>query len=87
MSEPTTQAMLDHAEPESTDAAAEAVLSPMDRVKLARDPQRPHTLDYIRELFSNFIGASPQAISVDRAVSKSMPSPLKAAVEPKVLQP
>lgn len=38
------------------------VLSPMDRVKLARDPQRPHTLDYIRELFSNFIelhGRSP----------------------------
>ncbi|MGN6031971.1 MAG: acetyl-CoA carboxylase carboxyltransferase subunit alpha [Thermomicrobiales bacterium] len=27
----------------------------MDRVRLARDPQRPHTLDYIRELFSSFI--------------------------------
>lgn len=49
----TTQGVTDApstATPETT-----AVLSPMDRVKLARDPQRPHTLDYIRELFSNFI--------------------------------
>ncbi len=30
-------------------------LSPMDRVRLARDPQRPGTLDYIAELFSNFV--------------------------------
>jgi len=30
-------------------------LSPMDRVRLARDPQRPGTLDYIAELFSDFV--------------------------------
>ncbi|MGC4107321.1 MAG: acetyl-CoA carboxylase carboxyltransferase subunit alpha [Thermomicrobiales bacterium] len=52
------QAILDHTETEAVtpgDAPAEVTLSPMDRVRLARDPQRPHTLDYIRELFSNFI--------------------------------
>jgi acetyl-CoA carboxylase carboxyl transferase subunit alpha len=30
-------------------------LSAMDRVRLARDPQRPSTLDYIGELFSHFV--------------------------------
>jgi acetyl-CoA carboxylase carboxyl transferase subunit alpha len=57
MSETTTTATT----PDTTEAPSTAstetvaVLSPMDRVKLARDPQRPHTLDYIRDLFSNFI--------------------------------
>ncbi len=32
-----------------------AHLTAMERVRLARDPHRPHTLDYIRELFTNFI--------------------------------
>ena len=31
------------------------VLSAMDRVRLARDPQRPSTLNYINELFTNFV--------------------------------
>jgi acetyl-CoA carboxylase carboxyl transferase subunit alpha len=30
-------------------------LTAMDRVRLARDPQRPATLDYIGELFSHFV--------------------------------
>jgi acetyl-CoA carboxylase carboxyl transferase subunit alpha len=30
-------------------------LTPMERVRLARDPHRPHTLDYISDLFTNFI--------------------------------
>ena len=45
------------------------VLSPMDRVRLARDPQRPHTLDYIRELFSDFIELhGDRAFGDDRAL-------------------
>jgi acetyl-CoA carboxylase carboxyl transferase subunit alpha len=34
---------------------APPVLRAIDRVRLARDPGRPGTLDYIAELFSNFI--------------------------------
>ncbi|HWK81163.1 MAG TPA: acetyl-CoA carboxylase carboxyltransferase subunit alpha [Thermomicrobiales bacterium] len=53
------QATLDQADASTATteepAAPTATLSPMDRVRLARDPQRPHTLDYIRELFSSFI--------------------------------
>lgn len=30
-------------------------LSAMDRVRLARNPERPSTLDYIRELFNHFV--------------------------------
>lgn len=60
--------------PDATDATlttieAPAVLNPMDRVKLARDPQRPHTLDYIRELFSDFIELhGDRAFGDDRAL-------------------
>ncbi len=32
-----------------------AHLTPMERVRLARDSHRPHTLDYISDLFTNFI--------------------------------
>ena len=38
-----------------TGVPASAVLTPMERVRLARDTHRPHTLDYIRELFTDFI--------------------------------
>ncbi|MEZ4499161.1 MAG: acetyl-CoA carboxylase carboxyltransferase subunit alpha [Thermomicrobiales bacterium] len=31
------------------------VLTPWDRVRLARNPSRPHSLDYIKTLFSGFI--------------------------------
>jgi acetyl-CoA carboxylase carboxyl transferase subunit alpha len=30
-------------------------LSPWDKVQLARHPQRPHTLDYVRALFEDFV--------------------------------
>ena len=40
----------------ATDAQVEsAPLRAMDRVRLARDPQRPGTLDYIGELITDFI--------------------------------
>ncbi|MGB3329614.1 MAG: acetyl-CoA carboxylase carboxyltransferase subunit alpha [Thermomicrobiales bacterium] len=51
------QAMLDRTDasvPTPDETPAEKTLSPMDRVRLARDPQRPHTLDYLRELFADF---------------------------------
>lgn len=41
--------------PEETVNLPMVSLSPMDRVRLARDPQRPGTLDYIAELFSDFV--------------------------------
>lgn len=44
------------ATPESTtDAPDPEPLTAMDRVRLAREPNRPATLDYIRELCSNFV--------------------------------
>lgn len=43
------------AEEPETSVPASAVLTPMERVRLARDTHRPHTLDYIRELFTDFI--------------------------------
>ncbi|MGI8485680.1 MAG: acetyl-CoA carboxylase carboxyltransferase subunit alpha [Thermomicrobiales bacterium] len=42
----------------TTDGAEESAtahLTAMERVRLARDPHRPNTLDYINELFTNFI--------------------------------
>lgn len=42
--------------PETTDESSEAEpLTAMDRVRLARDPNRPATLDYIGELCTNFV--------------------------------
>ncbi|MDQ3654511.1 MAG: acetyl-CoA carboxylase carboxyltransferase subunit alpha, partial [Chloroflexota bacterium] len=40
---------------EETVKVATASLRPIDRVRLARDPRRPGTLDYIAELFTNFV--------------------------------
>ncbi len=40
---------------EETVTVAPANLRPIDRVRLARDSQRPGTLDYIAELFTNFV--------------------------------
>ncbi len=40
---------------EETVSSHAAGLRPIDRVRLARDPQRPSTLDYIAELFTNFV--------------------------------
>jgi acetyl-CoA carboxylase carboxyl transferase subunit alpha len=41
---------------ESTEQrAADAPISAWDRVKLARNPKRPHTLDYLHDLVSNFV--------------------------------
>jgi len=40
---------------EETVKVAPANLRPIDRVRLARDSQRPGTLDYIAELFTNFV--------------------------------
>lgn len=40
----------EEASPEETPS-----LSAMDRVRLARNPERPSTLDYIRELFNHFV--------------------------------
>ncbi len=40
---------------DETVTAAPAKLRPIDRVRLARDAQRPGTLDYIAELFTNFV--------------------------------
>lgn len=37
------------------EASAPPVLRAIDRVRIARDPQRPGTLDYINDLFSNFV--------------------------------
>ncbi len=38
-----------------TDEEARPDLTPMERVRLAREPLRPGTLDYIEELFSDFL--------------------------------
>jgi len=43
----------DQQEPEN--AAGQSALTPWDRVKLARHPDRPHSLDYINELMTGFI--------------------------------
>ena len=40
---------------EETVKVAPVNLRPIDRVRLARDAQRPGTLDYIAELFTNFV--------------------------------
>lgn len=40
---------------EETVKVTPANLRPIDRVRLARDPRRPGTLDYIAELFTNFV--------------------------------
>lgn len=40
---------------EETVPSSVASLRPIDRVRLAREPQRPATLDYIAELFTNFV--------------------------------
>ncbi len=32
-----------------------AILTPWDHVQIARHPQRPHTLDYIRALCEEFV--------------------------------
>jgi acetyl-CoA carboxylase carboxyl transferase subunit alpha len=42
----------DHA---AVDTRAAEALTAMDRVRLARDPQRPATLDYVQELLQNVI--------------------------------
>lgn len=39
----------------TTEEEARPELTPMERVQLAREPLRPGTLDYIAELFSNFL--------------------------------
>jgi acetyl-CoA carboxylase carboxyl transferase subunit alpha len=39
---------------EDLKASALEALTPMDRVRLARDPQRPFTLDYIERVFTDF---------------------------------
>lgn len=39
----------------SESLAATSGLSAWDRVKLARHPQRPYTLDYVRAIFSDFV--------------------------------
>jgi len=46
---------VDDAVSEITVNIPSASLRPIDRVRLARDPQRPGTLDYIAELFSDFV--------------------------------
>lgn len=38
-----------------TEIATPSVMSAWDRVKLARHPQRPHTLDYLNELIADFV--------------------------------
>lgn len=40
---------------EETVKSSSASLSPIDRVRLARESQRPGTLDYVAELFTNFV--------------------------------
>jgi acetyl-CoA carboxylase carboxyl transferase subunit alpha len=40
---------------EDTARPAGADLTPWDRVQLARRPDRPHTLDYIRAIFTDFV--------------------------------
>jgi acetyl-CoA carboxylase carboxyl transferase subunit alpha len=42
-------------EPDVTEPNARPGLSAWDRVKLARHPDRPHTLDYIGDLMSDFV--------------------------------
>jgi acetyl-CoA carboxylase carboxyl transferase subunit alpha len=42
-------------EPDVIDPTANSGLTAWDRVKLARHPDRPHTLDYIGELMSDFV--------------------------------
>jgi acetyl-CoA carboxylase carboxyl transferase subunit alpha len=39
---------------EDLKASASEAFTPMDRVRLARDPQRPFTLDYIERVFTDF---------------------------------
>ena len=42
-------------EPDVFEPGSSAGLTAWDRVKLARHPDRPHTLDYINELMTDFI--------------------------------
>ncbi|HWV24424.1 MAG TPA: acetyl-CoA carboxylase carboxyltransferase subunit alpha [Thermomicrobiales bacterium] len=52
-----TDSYQEQAVPEIEGSAPEETpeLSAMDRVRLARHPERPATLDYIRELFTHFV--------------------------------
>lgn len=51
-----TETSQDQAMPQADESTPETMeLSAMDRVRLARHPERPATLDYIRELFSHFV--------------------------------
>src|SRR5438477_10252107 len=36
-------------------AATKPTMPPWERVQLARHPERPHALDYIQQLFSDFV--------------------------------
>ena len=47
--------MTDDATPAVEPVIAPAPLSPWDRVRIARHPERPHTLDYVRELTTGFV--------------------------------
>lgn len=47
--------MTDQVQPQEDQIPATATLTAMDRVRLARHPQRPATLDYVRELFQDVI--------------------------------
>ena len=44
-------------------------LTPWERVQVARHPERPHTLDYLEEIFSNFVSLSgDRSFAEDHAI-------------------
>lgn len=55
MSDATSTVFDPPADDALVDGHTTAHLTPMERVRLARDSHRPHTLDYISDLFTNFI--------------------------------
>ena len=41
-------------------------LSPWQRVQIARHPNRPHCLDYVKYIFENFISLSGDNVIIEK---------------------